>query len=269
MRPRRISLIDLLKRTYPQTAEKELFARVLRGEILVDGQALRKPGARVPAGALVSLRRKSLYVSRAGEKLSHAIDQWGIDCEGSVWIDAGSSTGGFTDCLLSRGASLVYAVDVGTNLLDWRLRGDERVRVMEGVNVMHLRPGDLDPAPRRATADLSFRSLRRAAAHLLGLTTEGRGIFLVKPQFEWSSPGPGFRGVVRDSATVLEIVEDLLRGLASEGVRAENALVSPIRGRKGNREILFLLRAGEKRPGDVTTRMLEKLILGSDASTGP
>ncbi len=260
----RVSLMELLRTAYPGTSEKELFARVLRGDVLVDGQPVRKPGARVDARALLSLRRKSPFVSRAGEKLAHALEQWRIGCEGSAWIDAGCSTGGFTDCLLAHGASLVYAVDVGTNLLDWRLRGDERVRVMEGTNVMRLRAGDLQPAPHRAAADLSFRSLRRVAAHLLGLTEERWGIFLVKPQFEWVSPSPDFRGVVRDSRTVLEIVEELVRSLAAEDVRVEKALLSPIRGRKGNRELLFLLRAGKRRAGDVTPHGLEKLILASD-----
>jgi len=260
MDSRRLPLIQRLKTEYPDKPEKELFARILRGEVSVNGEPVEKPGASVDAGARVLLKDGPRFVSRGGEKLAHAVETWRIDCAGSIWIDAGCSTGGFSDCLLAHGATMVYAVDVGTNLLDWRLRRDARVRVMEGTNIMHLRPGDFQPAPHRAAADLSFRSLRRAASHLLGLTSEGWGIFLVKPQFEWASPSPEFRGVVRDSRTVLSIIEDLVDGLASEDVRVERALVSPIRGRRGNRELLFLLRAGEKRRGDIGHRGLERLL---------
>jgi len=263
MQSRRVSLIKRLKEAYPDRSERELFARVLRGDVLVDGEHVGKPGARVDGRAAVTMRQSPPYVSRGGEKLALALDTWRIDCEGSVWLDAGSSTGGFTDCLLSRGASLVYAVDVGTNQLDWRLRTDARVRVREGTNIMHLRPGDLAPVPRSATADLSFRSLRRAASHLLGLTGEGWGIFLVKPQFEWASPSPEFHGVVHERRTVLAIVGELVDGLASEGVCVEKGLVSPILGRKGNTELLFLLRSGDRRRGGLTRRGLEKLVLGS------
>jgi 23S rRNA (cytidine1920-2'-O)/16S rRNA (cytidine1409-2'-O)-methyltransferase len=265
MTSRRVSLIELLKAAYPDRPEKELFARILRGDVQVNGKPIGKPGASVDRGARVILRDGPRFVSRGGEKLAHALDTWKICCGGSVWVDAGCSTGGFTDCLLAHGAFLVYAVDVGTNQLDWRLRSDPRVRVMEGTNVMHLGPGSLDPAPHRAAADLSFRSLRRVASHLLGLASEGWGIFLVKPQFEWASPCSDFRGVVRDPLTVLSIVEDLVAGLASEEVRVEKALLSPIRGRRGNRELLFLLRAGEKRTGDLTPRGLQRLVLAEEA----
>lgn len=244
MKPRRVPLIDLLKSAYPGRPEKELFAQVLRGDIIVNGERVMKPGLRVAADALVSSRVPPAFVSRGGEKLAHAIDAWGVSCAGSVWIDAGCSTGGFTDCLLQRGASLVYAVDVGVNQLDVRLRGDARVKPMEGTNVMDLRPDSFDPGPRCVAADLSFRSLRRAAAHLLSLVSESWGIFLVKPQFEWKSPPPDFTGVVREPDAVVGIVNELIDALAAEGVGVEKALLSPIRGRRGNRELLFLLRSG-------------------------
>jgi len=109
---------------------------------------------------------------------------------------------------------------------------------------------------------LSFRSLRRAASHILGLTGEGWGIFLAKPQFEWSRPPRDFRGVVNDPRTVVFIVNELIEGLASEDICVQKALVSPIRGRKGNIELLFLLRAGRKQRGDITRRRLEELVLG-------
>ena len=268
MAPRRVSLIELLKTTYPARPENELLSLIMRGDVRVDGEPVEKPGASVDAGASISLKEASPFVSRGGEKLAHALHAWSIDCRGIIWIDAGCSTGGFTDCLLSRGASLVYAVDVGTNQLDWRLRHDARVKVMEGTNIMALHQADLDPAPTRAVADLSFRSLRKAAHHILNLTTERWGIFLVKPQFEWASPSKEFDGVVRDPGTEVSIVLELADDLASEEVRVEGAMLSPIRGKKGNRELLFLLRAGDQRPGDVTADDLEKTIRDNWRASG-
>ncbi len=260
MPQRRIPLIQLLKSAYPAKPENELFALILRGDVRVDGEPVEKPGAPVDSGSSISLRDNPPYASRGGEKLAYALEAWKVGCQGLVWIDAGCSTGGFTDCLLSHGALVVHAIDVGTNQLDWRLRRDARVLAREGTNIMHVRPGQLVPAPHSAVADLSFRSLRRAASHILGLTSEGWGIFLVKPQFEWSRPSKEFRGVVRDPGTVVSIVQELVSGLATEEVCVEKALVSPVRGRKGNRELLFLLRSGKKHRGDVSPRGLEKII---------
>jgi len=260
MPPRKVPLLELLKSTFPSRPESELRGLIMRGDVHVDGDPVEKPGARVDPRAHIRLRGSPRYVSRGGEKLAWALDHWGVDCAGTVWLDAGCSTGGFTDCLLARGASRVYAVDVGVNQLDWRLRADPRVTVMEGKNVMDLEPAQLRPAPCRAAADLSFRSLRRAASHVLSLTAEGRGIFLVKPQFEWARPSEQFRGVVKDPQTVIDIVAELMEALSRENVRVEKAGLSPIRGRKGNREVLFLLSSGSARPGDVTEKSLERII---------
>ncbi|MCX7039707.1 MAG: TlyA family rRNA (cytidine-2'-O)-methyltransferase [Spirochaetes bacterium] len=245
----RVPLLELLRSRFPDRAEKELYAAVLRGEVTVDGEKVLKPGVPVAPAAALALRPARPYVSRGGEKLARALDEWKIDCAGRVLLDAGCSTGGFTDCLLARGAAVVFAVDVGSNTLAWRLRTDPRVRVRERTNVMDLHPEDLAPAPHSAVADLSFRSLRRAARHILGLTLERWGIFLVKPQFEWTDPPADFRGVVQSSQDVREIVKELLDGLALEGVHATRAVASPLRGRKGNRELLVQLElGGPKRP---------------------
>jgi 23S rRNA (cytidine1920-2'-O)/16S rRNA (cytidine1409-2'-O)-methyltransferase len=198
----------------------------------------------VPADAEVSVRERPAYVSRGGEKLAAALDGWRIRCEGLVWVDAGCSTGGFTDCLLRHDAAAVHAVDVGVGQIDWALRTDPRVRLREGVNIMSVGRDDLDPPADAAVADLSFRSLRGAARHVLDLTAGGWGIFLVKPQFELRSPTEGFHGVVRDASLVTDIVRELIGDLAAEGLSVEKAMTSPIRGRKGNRELLFLLRRG-------------------------
>ncbi|HET6487395.1 MAG TPA: TlyA family RNA methyltransferase [Spirochaetia bacterium] len=242
MATRRVRLIDLLSGLHPDRDPKELYAEVLRGMVSVDGVPVTKPGVLVPAHARVVVHARPAYVSRGGDKLEAAVREWGLPVEGAVWLDAGCSTGGFTDCLLAHGAARVHAVDVGVGQLDWRLRTDPRVTVREGINVMALGPSDLDPPADRAVADLSFRSLRGAAFHILGLAREAWGVFLVKPQFEWAEPSKDFHGVVRDRDTVRGILAGLLEGLASEGVAAEKALRSPIRGQKGNREYLVLLR---------------------------
>ena len=251
MAGRRTSLIELLLERHPDKPEKELRAAILRGHVTVDGQVVLKPGVPVPGGAELLLRPSSAYVSRGGEKLAAALDAWGIDCTGSPWIDAGCSTGGFTDCLLQHGAPLVYAVDVGEGQLDWSLRTDPRVRTMEGTNIMALGAAAFDPPAGRAVADLSFRSLRGAARHILGLTREGRGIFLVKPQFELGAAAPAdFRGVVRDPAIAREAVAGLLERLAAEGVAVRRGTPSPVAGRRGNREFLLLLETGRTEPAE-------------------
>jgi 23S rRNA (cytidine1920-2'-O)/16S rRNA (cytidine1409-2'-O)-methyltransferase len=256
----KVRLIELLKSRNPARNEKELYAAVLRGDVDVSGQKVTKPGTRVSVDAVVEMRARPQFVSRGGLKLAAAIDRWQIPCVGKVWVDAGCSTGGFTDCLLQRGASLVHAVDVGENLLEWRLRGDPRVRLMEGTNIMVVKPGDLDPRPDSAVADLSFRSLRGAAAYVLGLTRARWGIFLVKPQFELQGNPPGFNGVVRDPRMLREVLAELIARLSEEGIGAEKAMASPITGRKGNREFLFLLRAGGSEPG-TTDALLKNLLL--------
>jgi 23S rRNA (cytidine1920-2'-O)/16S rRNA (cytidine1409-2'-O)-methyltransferase len=258
---RRVPLIALLKTLYPDTDEKELAADVMRGDVIVDGVPVLKPGFRAAADADVRRRAKSPYVSRGGEKLAAALDAWDIPCAGAVWIDAGCSSGGFTDCLLRRGAARVHAVDVGVGQMDWRLRGDPRVLLREGTNIMAVDRGDLDPPPSRAAADLSFRSLRGAARHVLSLAGEGWGIFLVKPQFELPRDTPGFHGVVEDPGTVRGILVELAANLAAEDVCVEKAMASPIRGRKGNREFLFLLRLGGS-AGAPVIRTLDPATLG-------
>ena len=251
MAARKVSLIELLILHHPDKSERELRSAVLRGHVTVDGQVVLKPGVPVPREASLAVRASPRYVSRGGEKLAAALDAWGIDCAGSPWIDAGCSTGGFTDCLLRRGAPRVYAVDVGEGQLDWRLRSDPRVRTMEGTNIMALRARDLDPPPGRAVADLSFRSLQGAARHILGLTREGWGIFLVKPQFELGGGAPDdFRGVVKDPAIARDAVAGLLERLAAEGVAARRGMPSPIAGRRGNREFLLLLDTGPVDPAE-------------------
>jgi 23S rRNA (cytidine1920-2'-O)/16S rRNA (cytidine1409-2'-O)-methyltransferase len=239
---KRPGLLELLKTLYPQLETEELRARILCGEVWVGGERVRDPRARVGnREAPVTMRRRR-FVSRGGEKLAAVLEAWGVEVGGLALIDAGSSTGGFTDCLLQRGARRVVAVDVGAGQLDYRLRRDPRVTLLEKTNILALSPDRLPELPDAAVADLSFRSLRGAAAHLLSLTGQRWLIALVKPQFEWSAPGAGFRGVVREPDDVWAILEALSRDLEREGVFLHRVSPSALRGAKGNREFFFLLR---------------------------
>lgn len=237
MKRRVRGLLDLLVSLYPEETRERLFSRVLCGDVQVDGSTLRDPKVKVPGDAevVVSARR---FVSRGGFKLDPVLEAWQLPVEGKVFLDAGSSTGGFTDALLQRGARLVHAVDVGTAQLDWKLRSDPRVRVYEGTNVMALT--HLEPAPQAAVADLSFRSLRGAARRVLDLTTEGWLVALVKPQFEWNHAPAEFSGIVPEEQ-VPGILEGLEAALSDEGVVVKAWAPSALRGRKGNQEYLAWL----------------------------
>lgn len=232
-----LPLLDLLVGLYPETPRERLFSRVLCGDVVVDGSVLKDPKIRVSSEAevVVSSRR---FVSRGGFKLDPALEAWQLPVEGKIFVDAGCSTGGFTDALLQRGAVLVHAVDVGTAQLDWKLRADPRVRVREGTNIMSL--ASLDPRPHAAVADLSFRSLRGAAARILSLTADGWLVALIKPQFEWVNPPPEFQGIVPDERWP-EIRDRLAEDLKGEGVELAELLPSAVRGRKGNQEYLARL----------------------------
>src|SRR6056297_599517 len=192
---KKISLIELIKKKYPSIPEKESFARILCGEVFVKGERVRDPHRRLDEGAEPQFLSKK-YVSRGGIKLESVLQRWKIEVRDKIFIDAGSSTGGFTDCLLQNGARMVHSVDVGYNQLDYRLRTDARVKVYERTNIMAV--GELDPIPHAAVADLSFRKIGGAAGHLLDLVREGWLIALVKPQFEIKAEmDPEFSGVVR------------------------------------------------------------------------
>jgi 23S rRNA (cytidine1920-2'-O)/16S rRNA (cytidine1409-2'-O)-methyltransferase len=235
------TLLDVLLRQHPELDEREARGRILRGDVLVGDTRLTRPGARVPPDASIHLRLRPRFVSRAGEKLDAALERLAMDVRDRTIIDAGSATGGFTDCLLARGAALVYSVDVGRSLLAWRLRRDPRVRVMERTNVMSLDAASLVPCPDGAVCDLSFRSILGAASHLVALAREGWLLALVKPQFEWRQPSPGFRGVVQEPEVVLSILADLAASLFDGGLAVTAVCPSPVRGRKGNREFFFLI----------------------------
>ncbi len=261
-------LIDLLRERFPEIEEKELHARVLCGEVEVNGEKVAEPARAVPRDSRIAFRGGARFVSRGGEKLDPILDLWRLPVEGKVFLDAGSSRGGFTHALLQRGARRVYAVDVGYNQLDYRLRRDPRVIVLERTNLMELDAGRLAPRPQAAVADLSFRSLERAAARLLELAEEGWAVALVKPQFEWARPDPGFRGVVTRREDHRRILADLLRRLWAEGSYVTRAARSPLPGRRGNVEFFFLLERRPQADPEAMLRELEFLLGAADAGPG-
>jgi 23S rRNA (cytidine1920-2'-O)/16S rRNA (cytidine1409-2'-O)-methyltransferase len=219
-------------------------ARILAGEVLVEDRPVTKAGTAVAEDALIRLRGEPLpFVSRGGLKLAGALDRWGIDPTGLVCFDAGSSTGGFTDCLLQRGAAKVYAVDVGTNQLHWKLRSDPRVISMEQVNLRTWEAAAISERCSLLVADLSFISLRLAIPPVLpSLLPGAEAVLLVKPQFEAGREDVGAGGIVRDPAVHRRVLVDTWAFFAGTDLRPLDLALSPIKGGEGNSE--FLLRLG-------------------------
>ncbi len=236
-------LIDILSEKFPSKSREELIALLYCREVFVNGQVVPDPRVKVGLDSRIEIKPRE-FVSRGGKKLEYALREWSVEVEGKVIIDAGASTGGFTDCLLKYGARLVYSVDVGYNQIDYSLRMDSRVVVLERTNIMHLKLEEFKVTPDFAVADLSFRSIRKAATHLLGLVGEGFVLALIKPQFEWKSPPPYFRGVVKRKEDLYEILRRLVVDLFESDVAINRVLESPIRGQRGNREFFFELISG-------------------------
>jgi len=212
----------------------------LAGRVLLDGTRADKPGTAVPDGARLEVVAGPDYVSRGGTKLAGALDGLTVDPTGRAVLDAGASTGGFTDCLLQRGARRVYAVDVGYGQLAWSLRNDPRVVVMERTNVRHLEP--LAEAVSLVTADLSFISLAKVLPALAAcLAPEGDALLLVKPQFELERSAVGRGGVVREDALRRRAVDGVAATAAPLGLSEVGRADSVLPGPKGNREIFLHL----------------------------
>jgi 23S rRNA (cytidine1920-2'-O)/16S rRNA (cytidine1409-2'-O)-methyltransferase len=217
---------------------------ILAGQILVDERVIDKPGTLIEADAAVRIIGEEKYVSRGGHKLEAALDFFGIDVTDLVCLDAGASTGGFTDCLLQRGAKKVIAVDVGHNQLAWKIRSDPRVEVYEGLNARTLEPVVIGTTARLAVADLSFISLTLVLASIFScVESEGALIALIKPQFELEPHEIGKGGIVRDEQLRQKAVFKIQR-FVTERLRREwvGVIDSPIAGAKGNREFLACLR---------------------------
>jgi 23S rRNA (cytidine1920-2'-O)/16S rRNA (cytidine1409-2'-O)-methyltransferase len=220
---------------------------VMAGTVEVEGKRVDKPGTEIRGEARVEvLVPREPFVSRAGRKLSHALDHFGLNPAGWVCLDAGASTGGFTDCLLQRGAARVYALDVGYGQLDQRLRNDPRVVVMERVNARYLAPDALPEPCDLITLDLSFISLLKVVPALLPHLSRGApGGFLlpmIKPQFEAGRGAVGKGGILRDEEVRRRVIGECAAGIAALGLESLGVFDSPVAGTGGNREAFALFR---------------------------
>jgi 23S rRNA (cytidine1920-2'-O)/16S rRNA (cytidine1409-2'-O)-methyltransferase len=221
-------------------------ALIMAGQVVVGDHAASKPGQLVDEAADVRLKGEALpYVSRGALKLLAALDHFGIDPAGRAALDVGASTGGFTDLLLQRGARAVCALDVGHNQLAWKLRSDERVRVIEGYNARHLRAEDLPFSPELVVCDASFISLTLLLPRLVEVgRAAGWIVCLVKPQFEVGKGEVGKGGVVRDPAQRQAAVDKVAAAARALGAEVVGVIESPITGPAGNVEYLMALRPG-------------------------
>ena len=236
--PRRIDLL-LVERGLALSWEKAR-ASILAGEVLADEKVVDKPGTMVREDATIRLRAKPPFVSRGGIKLAHALDQFHLDVTSLATLDVGASTGGFTHCLLTRGASRVYAVDVGYGQLDYRLRVDPRVVVIERMNARY--PFSLPEVVDLATIDLSFISLEKVVPNVATLLRQGgKMICLVKPQFEARRSEVGKGGVIKDPLVHARVIGRFISWAIENGLRIRGLTPSPIAGASGNREFFILL----------------------------
>lgn len=242
-------------------------AHIMAGEVYVDGARVEKPGKIIAAGAELEIRSKSpAYVSRGGTKLAGALDALSLEVGGMTALDVGSSTGGFSDCLLHRGVKRIYAVDVGRGQLDWRLRNDERVIVMEGINARYLKPEDLPEKVDLVTIDVSFISLKKIIPSVVSfLEKDGILLPMVKPQFEVGREQVGKGGVVKDPALHCDVLRDIAAFLYNAGLEVKGIQSSPIMGPKGNREFFILsINAGPTSDPEALETLVQKAVYEKD-----
>jgi len=227
-------------------------ALIMSGEVYINGVKALKAGQPVSDDTVPEVRTGLKFVSRGGLKLEKALDSFGVDPKGLDCIDCGASTGGFTDCLLKRGANHVISVDVGYGQLAWSLRSDERVTVMERTNVRHLTPEMLPYRPSLCVMDLSFISLSLVLPVIRNiLTPDGQICCLIKPQFEAGKEKVGKKGVVRDINVRIEVLENFLKYSAEAGFKCAGLDFSPVRGPEGNIEFLGWLVAPDGVPAQL------------------
>ena len=218
--------------------------RILAGDVLVNDQAVTKAGSLVAAAATLRVKAKPRYVSRGGFKLEKALSAFAVDVAGKTALDVGASSGGFTDCLLAHGAARVFAVDVGYGQLDWRLRNDARVLVLEKTNIRYLDRSSLPAEPELATIDASFISLKLILPCVKSLLPARHDVIaLIKPQFEVGKGKVGKGGVVRSPEEHARVIGEIRQSAAALGYEVAGVTESPLLGPKGNKEFLIYLRA--------------------------
>ena len=229
-------------------------AMIMAGEVFVNGRKAEKAGEEVRPEDIITLREDPIpFVSRGGLKLDKALKVFPLDLQGKVCLDVGASTGGFTDCMLQNGATHVCALDVGYGQLDWKLRNDPRVTVMERRNARYMEPGWFDGPFDFASIDVSFISLKLILPPLKGcLKPEGQVVALIKPQFEAGRGQVGKNGVVREASIHTDVCIHMIRFAREIGYQVEGLSFSPITGPKGNIEFLLFL---QNSTGDTSAEM--------------
>lgn len=235
-------------------------ALIMAGLVFSEGQRVEKPGQRIGADQEIFLKERMPYVGRGGLKLKEALEAFKIPVQGKVAADLGASTGGFTDCLLQRGAKKVYAVDVDIKQMDWRLREDSRVICIE-KNARYLNKDDFSDKLDIVTTDLSFISVLKvlpAAKEFIGC---GQLLSLIKPQFEAGKGKVGKKGVIRDSALHETVLSEVIEGAYKIGFAPGGLIRSSVRGQKGNREFFVLWRLGKEfLSPDEVRRMIKEAV---------
>lgn len=248
----------ILCESNPDLTRSKAQSLIMEGLVYVNNQKETKAGSMFPEGTAAEIRGKKLkYVSRGGLKLEKAVSEFGLDLEGRVCMDIGSSTGGFTDCMLQNGASRVYALDVGKGQLDYRLRTDPRVVVMEKTNIRFVKPEDIEDTLSFASVDVSFISLTLVIPAAVALLDEKKEmVMLIKPQFEAGKEKVGKKGVVRDPSVHEEVIEKTADFVLKKGLCITGLTYSPIKGPEGNIE--YLIHVCSKKAASESTKNPEE-----------
>ena len=252
----------LVKRNLAESREKAK-AYIMAGNVFVDGVREDKAGSSFEETVQIEVKGLAMkYVSRGGFKLEKAVEQFGVNLEGKTCMDVGSSTGGFTDCMLQNGAVKVFAIDVGTNQLAWKLRTDERVVSMEKTNIRYVQPSDIGQLIEFVSIDVAFISLSKVLGPVYELMADDAEIVcLIKPQFEAGREKVGKKGVVRDKKVHEEVVVAVTSMAAATGFELLRLDYSPIKGPEGNIEYLLYARKNEKEAENVRNDALQSILL--------
>lgn len=233
-------LDQLIQQSYPQYSRQQIQSWIMQRKVKVDGVVMDKPGSQVKLEAVLELSvTEPKFVGRAGFKLEKALDHFGIDVTGLTVLDAGLSTGGFTDCLLQRGAKEIFGIDVGYGQVHEKIRADERVHVMERVNLRTVTPATLGKQVDMVTLDLSFISILKVMDAIdLVLKSHGVLVTLIKPQFEAQKGEVGKGGIIKDAAVHKRVLQTVTDGIVAHGYVLNGITESPIYGADGNKEFL-------------------------------
>lgn len=257
----------LVNRGLAESREKAK-AVIMTGNVFVENRREDKAGQKFPENAAIEVKGKKMkYVSRGGYKLDKAMEVFPVSVKNCVCMDVGASTGGFTDCMLQNGADFVYAVDVGTNQLAWKLRQDARVKSMEKTNIRYVTPEDIGEPVDFVSIDVAFISLTKVLEPVREIMKDGAAaVCLIKPQFEAGREKVGKKGVVRDKEVHREVIESVIRYAKSLGFAIYGLDYSPIRGPEGNIEYLLYAKKEGADPADIGPDELDRICEAVEAA---